>query len=497
MPRDRTPGVYIEEDPAEVPVITPAPTAIPAFLGCTERAQRDVPGDLHLVPTRIRSLAEFEALFGGPPRQVGVRIAVEETTDAARGPVGIRATASLDAAHRSPHVLHPSLRLFFANGGGDCVVVSSGRFGGDMPPDDVSPVDAPPDDVPPAGGAPAAVGPGLTRAAFVAALGALEAADEPTLLVIPEAQHLAGFMDAETVWETALAQCLALGDRFALLDVAGAASRDKFAVAVAAFRDNPPGIAPDRGAAYLPYLVTSYEVVVDHAATPVTHVVDGGPPREETLEAWETLDRRVHAQALAALGDLHLILPPSPAIAGVCARVDADRGVWAAPANVPLVDVLGPTVEITGAEAGSLTVSPTGTSLNAIRRFPGRGTVVWGARTLDGSSTEWRYVPMRRFCLFVEESVRRALETFAAAPNDADTWATVQGMVDTFLTAQWRAGALQGTKPEHAFYVAVGLGRTMTEEDVHLGRMIVEIGLAAMRPAEFLVLRFAQHVGEG
>lgn len=67
MPRDRTPGVCIEEDPAEVPVITPAPTAIPAFLGCTERAQRDVPGNLHLVPTRIRSLAEFEALFGGPP----------------------------------------------------------------------------------------------------------------------------------------------------------------------------------------------------------------------------------------------------------------------------------------------------------------------------------------------------------------------------------------------------------------------------------------------
>jgi phage tail sheath protein FI len=103
---------------------------------------------------------------------------------------------------------------------------------------------------------------------------------------------------------------------------------------------------------------------------------------------------------------------------------------------------------------------------------------------------------VRRFFIFVEESVKKATEQFTFEPNDANTWVKVQAMIDNFLTVQWRAGALQGVKPEHAFYVAVGLGKTMTALDILEGRMIVEIGMAVVRPAEFIILRFSHKMAE-
>ena len=140
--------------------------------------------------------------------------------------------------------------------------------------------------------------------------------------------------------------------------------------------------------------------------------------------------------------------------------------------------------------------STAGKSVNAIRPFVGRGTLVWGARTLAGNDNEWRYVNVRRFFNFVEESVKKSTEQFTFEPNDANTWVKVQAMIENFLTIQWREGALQGIKPEHAFYVAVGLGKTMTPLDILEGRMIVEIGMAVVRPAEFIILRFSHKLAE-
>ncbi|MDN5821219.1 MAG: phage tail sheath subtilisin-like domain-containing protein, partial [Brachybacterium sp.] len=257
-----------------------------------------------------------------------------------------------------------------------------------------------------------------------------------------------------------------------------------------------PNIALDRGAAYAPNLVTRYDVVVDASATEVAHTVDDGSPTSKTLDEWTTVNTQVHERAVAAIRDLPVVLPPSAALAGICARIDGERGVWKAPANVALVDVLRPTVEVTDAQQGTLNIDPSGKSINAIRTRTGRGTVVWGARTLAGNSNEWRYVSVRRFFLFAEESIRKATEQFVFEPNDANTWVKVQSMIENFLTLQWRAGALQGVKPEHAFYVAVGLGRTMTAMDILEGRMIVEIGMAAVRPAEFIVLRFSHTMAQ-
>ncbi|MCX6218590.1 phage tail sheath C-terminal domain-containing protein [Spirosoma sp.] len=191
------------------------------------------------------------------------------------------------------------------------------------------------------------------------------------------------------------------------------------------------------------------------------------------------------------------LLPPSGAIAGVYATTDRDRGVWKAPANVSLNAVVGPGVKISQEQQGEYNVDVnSGKSINIIRAFTGKGTLVWGARTLAGNDNEWRYVPVRRFFNFVEESVKKASEQFVFEPNDANTWVKVQAMIENFLNTLWRQGALQGIKPEHAFYVAVGLGKTMTPLDILEGRMIIEIGMAAVRPAEFIILKFSHKMAE-
>ncbi len=184
-------------------------------------------------------------------------------------------------------------------------------------------------------------------------------------------------------------------------------------------------------------------------------------------------------------------LPPSGSVAGVYAAIDRTRGVWKAPANVSINSIIGPVVKIDSHDQEDLNVHTTGKSVNAIRSFTGKGTLVWGSRTLAGNDNEWRYVPVRRFFIMVEESTKKATEPFVFEPNDANTWVKVRSMIENFLILQWRAGALQGAKPNDAFFVHVGLGETMTELDILEGRMIVEIGMAVVRPAEFIILRFS------
>ncbi|HHM20399.1 MAG TPA: phage tail sheath family protein, partial [Bacteroidetes bacterium] len=192
-----------------------------------------------------------------------------------------------------------------------------------------------------------------------------------------------------------------------------------------------------------------------------------------------------------AIAKHQVVMPPSAAVAGVYAQVDSTRGVWKAPANVSLNYVKEPQVRIDDEEQKDMNVTGTGKSVNAIRTFTGKGIMVWGARTLAGNDNEWRYVPVRRFFNMVEESVKKATAQFVFEPNDANTWARVRAMIENFLAIQWRAGALQGAKPEDAFYVRVGLGTTMTALDILEGRMNVEIGMAVVRPAEFIILKFS------
>jgi hypothetical protein len=154
-------------------------------------------------------------------------------------------------------------------------------------------------------------------------------------------------------------------------------------------------------------------------------------------------------------------------------------------------------VSVSHEEQEVLNVDATsGKSINVIRFFQGKGNLVWGARTLAGNDNEWRYVPVRRLYIFIEESVKKATEFVVFEPNDANTWLRVKTMIENFLTNLWREGALAGAKTEQAFFVRVGLGQTMTALDILEGRMNVEIGLAAVRPAEFIILKFSHKLQE-
>jgi phage tail sheath protein FI len=364
------------------------------------------------------------------------------------------------------------LQMYFANGGGPCYIVSAALY--------KAPVES----------------------ELQAALATLEKVDEPTLLVFPEAQSL-GIANFNTLEQAALDQCALLKDRFVIMDVHGGAlslsdPKTNLLTAVASFRSSGIGVNNLKyGAAYAPNLDTVLDYVIDETKTVVSHVINGAAAVDAKLDTLKDTNNAVYEGARAAIRDLPCKLPPSAAMAGIYAAVDNDRGVWKAPANISVNAVIKPSIEFTNRDQEDMNVdSVAGKSVNAIRPFVGKGTLVWGARTLAGNDNEWRYINVRRFFIFVEESIKNATGGFVFEPNDANTWVRVQGMCENFLTTLWRQGAMQGIKPEHAFYVAVGLGKTMTALDILEGRMIIEIGMAAVRPAEFIILRFSHKMAE-
>lgn len=185
-------------------------------------------------------------------------------------------------------------------------------------------------------------------------------------------------------------------------------------------------------------------------------------------------------------------VPASGAVVGIYAQTDNTRGVWKSPANVSVNGIIGLTDDVNDAEQQDMNIHETGKSINAIRKFTGKGFLVWGGRTLAGNSNDWRYVNVRRLANMIEESVKKACMQFVFEPNVALTWVSVKGMIDNYLTTLWKDGALAGGKAEHAFFVAVGLNETMSAQDILEGRMIVKIGYAPSRPAEFIILEFKQ-----
>ncbi len=534
----RTPGVYVEEISTLPPSVAEVATAIPAFIGYTEKT--DIP------PTRISSMIEYKELYGGPP-DAGFEVTVTDS-----------AFTSLERKAAQQPLLYYSLRLYFDNGGGPCYIVSVGGY---------------------------AAAPSL--AAFKTGLDALKEEDEPTLIVMPDATRL-GAADSYQAGIAALNHCGAMKDRFAILDL-----DVKNDVEAGDFRTALSSDYLDYGAAYTPHLNTALTYAYDEAAVTVTGLsaeagdktfegtfggitvsytgastdtpsveilagTSGGdvvfatettgpkltitlnvagttrsaqvvadawsgptagfdlaktgddvvgvaaetaltvsPPPPPALDTLKTGNTALHAQINTALGAERVTLPPSPAIAGIYARVDRERGVWKAPANVAVASVISLTQTITDQDQDNLNIDATsGKSINAIRSFTGRGTLVWGARTLAGNDNEWRYVPVRRLFIMIEESTQKATAFAVFEPNDAGTWLKVKAMIESYLYGLWQQGALAGSSPEAAYFVNVGLGKTMTTQDILEGRMIVEIGIAAVRPAEFIILRFSHKMQE-
>jgi hypothetical protein len=302
----------------------------------------------------------------------------------------------------------------------------------------------------------------------------------------------------------ALDQCATLGDRFLICELWGGDRPG--ADTIPAFRDGIGTRNLKYGAAYHPFVHTTLPWRWDEAT--VTVAQNARRLADGTLSQTGTLDGQTlaalpgqgaaleYANIRGALDRHTVVLPPGAAVAGIYATVDRTRGVWKSPANESVASLLGLTLEIDNDLNDDMNVHITGKSINALRLFPGKGHLVWGARTLAGNDNEWRYVAVRRFFNMVEESCRKASEPFVFEPNDPGTWVRVKAMIENFLLVQWRQGALAGAKPEDAFYVRVGLGETMTAQDILEGRMHVEIGMAVVRPAEFIVLRFSHKMQE-
>jgi len=555
----KTPGVYVEEISKFPPSVADVPTAIPAFIGYTaDRKESDTP-----VPVRISSLLEYEAVFGKGPE-----ISVESKISATTPPAAV--------IEKREFVLYDSIRLFYDNGGGICYIVSIGTY--DTPVNDTE--------------------------KFTGAITILEEIDEVTLLLFPDAATcLDGAEALASVQNQALQHCMKMGDRFVILDVQ--CSSDSEVDSVQAFRNNIGVNGLCYGAAYYPYLQTTYTksftiedvynynekinyIKNDELIFKIKDLIDGKPSEDVIEDAGDTLDEkttelqsaktnRVNAynllakakEAVAAAaeeGDIAKatetleaaeeavevakeivkeceqaveiaekalkaartvmqewqlrvdaliptipgytnilkelnskvnLIPPSGAVAGVICAVDRYKGVWQSPANVSVSSVSGVSTLITDDKQENLNVDPeAGKSINAIRPFTGKGILVWGARTLSGNDSEWRYVSVRRLFNYIEESVKKSTSWAVFSPNDANTWIKIKSQIENFLNNLWRQGALAGSKAESAYYVAVGLNTTMSAQDILDGKLVIEIGLAAVRPAEFIILRFSHKLQE-
>ncbi len=580
----KTPGVYIVEKNAFPNSVVEVATAVPAFVGYTEKAMNKG-NTLANKPWRITSLSQFIEYFGvGPDSRF--LLTPSEPTPATDGQAAKPAEAGdfsipapgaspprkdyLLKLNGSPHSLYACMQLFFQNGGGPCYVVSVGDYSQPIAAD-----------------------------LLAAGVMHLKKELEPTMVVIPEAVLLADEAQCISVQQAILQHCgVDMKNRFAILDVHnGYLDRATMPDPIDKFRDDLGTNSLKFGAAYYPWLDTtivkendlSYRNIDQASAALLRDLLKAdmkigeAPPAgipkknyDEKMQAldlmddqWlvaketegkytllnanefgpaqsaadkskfkrydemvtllgaaadadarakllnaEQLDEALEMIAKARLTVHQLLskssalyntmlrtmaqklnrLPPSAAIAGLYTSVDNARGVWKAPANVSLNAVIAPSVNISHEEQEDLNVTTGGKSINAIRSFIGAGVLVWGARTLDGNSLDWRYVNVRRTMIMLEESLRLAMAAYVFEPNTANTWVTVKGMASNFLTGIWKRGGLAGASAEDAFSVQVGLGQTMTAEDILEGRMNVTILVALSRPAEFIEITFQQQM---
>ena len=489
-----TPGVYIEEKSSFGSSVVPVQTAIPAFVGYTEKASRGSK-DLTNIPTKISSLGQYEELFGGAP---ATKFNIETSDDFITG-------FQLSFVENTRFLMHNALRFFYANGGGDCYIVSVGNFDENI---DAGKLNDP-------------KGGGLT---------ALEKFLEPTLIVVPDAVLLSE-ADCFALQGAILSHCgFKMKNRFAILDVYGGTKERTFddEDVIDKFREGVGSNFLMWGAGYYPFLnttlikaseidytrienldglveVLSKEVADNLAAENITEARAEGI-NAEIAKITEENDadaiKSIHGtltvispklnMIIAEMSEMLNLMPPSSAMAGAYAMVDFTASVAQSPANISLGSVISPSVNINNDNQEDLNLPLNGKAVNAIRSFQGKGVLVWGARTLDGNSKDFRYVSVRRTMTFLEQSVKFAAEAFVFEPNNATTWSTLRATVSNFLTNQWQSGLLAGQSPEDAFQVEIGLGSTMTPNDILDGILKMTVKVAITRPAEFIVITFEQ-----
>jgi phage tail sheath protein FI len=515
----RHPGVFDVEKNAFPNSVVPVATAVPAFIGYTDIASNEGTSLLN-VPWKIGSMAEFQSYFGGPPPAT-FHVTRKAATATPSPPAGTLAAkfsfADYDVTREeqsgSQFLLYYSMLLFFQSGGGPCYIVSVGPHKGST----------------------------VDPQHFIDGINLLLKEQEPTMIVIPDAVRMDQPNWAK-VSTYALAHCGKEQSRIAILDVYdGYKNRqDPAGDVVAKFRDAVGVNFLNYGAAYYPWLNTSIladsdvgflnidnrnlkDLLTAEGLAPQSNLdeIDKLKDYQTQLDAALDFDpnappnsndkARLAARlnllnsALPAVSSAYVkltteikqqlnLLPPAAAMAGVYTMVDNTWGVWKAPANVSLNAVVSPAVNISSDDQEDLNVSPTGTSINAVRSFIGEGVLVWGARTLDGNSLDWRYICVRRTMIFLEQSIKLATKAYVFDSNASTTWVTIKSMIRNFLTGIWQQGGLAGASPDNAFAVFCGLGETMTAQDILDGILRVTVMVAVTRPAEFIEITFQQQM---
>jgi phage tail sheath protein FI len=491
----QTPGVYINEIDAFGNSIVPVPTAVPAFIGYTEKALLDKK-DLTHVPVRISSLADYHFYFGAAPKPIyKFKSAKNAKTFELVEPNG-------------RYLLYDALQLFFVNGGSDCYIVSIGNYSTPVHKDDMD-------------------GEALDAQQKIVLKGirALTKEQEPTLVVIPDAVLLSA-EDCAAIQRAMLEHCGTLRNRMAILDVHNGFNPDPKSAAIEQFRASVVDHL-QWGAAYYPWLhttITSLDALdftsieetsrtdlmaaliaeVDASKLDIQHAnalkaeinkISTAKKDEISLvhKTLLTISPLYKAVMVSLLEQINL-LPPSAGIAGIYAQIDNNIGVFHAPVNVSINSVRQPAIEITDEIQEDLNTPLSGKAVNAIRAFTGKGTLIWGARTLHGDNLDWRYIPIRRTVIFIEQSIKYGIARYVFSPNTAATWINVNAMITNFLTNLWQQGGLAGATPKEAFAVAIGLGETMTSVDVLDGKMRILVSVALTRPAEFMVISMEQQM---
>jgi phage tail sheath protein FI len=284
-------------------------------------------------------------------------------------------------------------------------------------------------------------------------------------------------------------------NRFAILDIHNGYQNkvDSVAAFRNAINDNTEA---SYSAAYYPWLNTAVlnddNVNFDNLSTMGKKTLKAIIEKERVAFKGDSSTSAHYDTILKAIQHKLNLLPPSGAMAGLYTLTDNSKGVWQSPANVSIACVISPSVNISAQEQEALNVDLNGKSINALRLFAGEGTLVWGARTLNGNSLDWRYISVRRTVIMLEQSIMLAAKAYVFEPNDANTWITVKSMITNFLTGIWKQGGLAGADPSDAFSVNVGLGETMTGNDILDGRLIISVKVAITRPAEFIEISFTQ-----
>ena len=491
-----TPGVYIEEKNAFPSSITAVETAVPVFIGYTQKAERNGKSLVHK-PTRITSFAEYLSFFGAEFKPkftlADADPKVKQETFNINGKPTVVKIKDNNTAY-----FYNSIRLFFGNGGSLCYILSVGTYDTQH---DGFPIAA--DDF---------IGSDTKPNVFKL----LEKESEPTLIVMPDIIAL-GAAAYTTVYTQVLQHCSDMQSRFGIFDLAKQQPSDVLEDVVNAFREQVGVNSLNYGAAYHPWLKTTIVQPDEIDFENLDATVDLEKLLPEPAAAQITAKYKTHAtpdkntkknyhQSLKAASPTYVSnleevraqlneLRPSGAIAGIYTLVDNSRGVWKAPANVSVSMVTAPTVNISSEEQQNLNIDIiAGKSINVIRPFAGIGTLVWGARTLDGNSLDWQYINVRRTLIMIEQSIKLATRAYVFEPNDATTWITVKSMINNFLQNLWKQGALAGATPEVAYDVQVGIGTTMTPQDILEGKMLITVKLALTRPAEFIVITFQQQM---